>query len=292
MEQLHKQFSFDDIWRLAPTDNQELSFFPEDGLTIIGQVSLFELAALGEPFSFKHDVVVLIVKGEAEVTINLRDYHIAKGTLVVCPKGSIFQLNSHIGDVIMTGYNSLFSDIEQDSYNETIVDLLEDKERIVRDNFKLLWNIVKSGLYNRDVLITYITASRKLIGVICKRYSSISNQSISRIENIFSQFISLVNTYYATQHELSFYADKLCVTVNYLCVICKKISNVSAKEWIDRAITTNAQVMLRYSDKTVAEITYILHFPHVSTFCKFFKRRLGVTPSDYRNIRIQGSEKS
>ena len=48
---------------------------------------------------------------------------------------------------------------------------------------------------------------------------------------------------------------------------------------------TNAKVMLRYSSRQVAEVAYVLNFPNVSFFCKFFKHATGQTPQEYRGKR-------
>ena len=43
-----------------------------------------------------------------------------------------------------------------------------------------------------------------------------------------------------------------------------------------------AKNLLKYSDKSVKQIVYDLHFPNQSVFYKFFKAHTGMTPSEYR----------
>ena len=92
----------------------------------------------------------------------------------------------------------------------------------------------------------------------------------------------MVDLIYKEHRDLEFYAQKLFITVNYLSIIIKHVSGVTVKEWIDRATTTRAQIMLRHSNKQITEITDKLSFPHTSIFCKFFKRRTNLTPKEYR----------
>lgn len=40
--------------------------------------------------------------------------------------------------------------------------------------------------------------------------------------------------------------------------------------------------MLRYSDHTVAQISYRLHYPNISFFYLYFKRNTGLTSNSYR----------
>ena len=51
---------------------------------------------------------------------------------------------------------------------------------------------------------------------------------------------------------------------------------------VNTAVITAAKVMLRHTNKTVAEIADNLNFPNPSFFCKYFKRITGKTPQDCR----------
>ena len=88
--------------------------------------------------------------------------------------------------------------------------------------------------------------------------------------------------YSKSGHSLSFYADKMCVTPRYLGVVIKETSGITVKEWIDRALITNAKIMLKYENIPIAQIAEDLNFPNPSFFCKFFKRITGMTPHEFR----------
>ena len=77
----------------------------------------------------------------------------------------------------------------------------------------------------------------------------------------------------------------MCITVRYLSTMIRKASGVTAKEWIDRSLVTQAKVMLSYSGRNVAQIADELNFPNASFFCKYFKRLTGCTPQQYRAAR-------
>ena len=51
---------------------------------------------------------------------------------------------------------------------------------------------------------------------------------------------------------------------------------------IDRALITQAKVLLRHSDKSVAQISEDLNFPNPAFFSKYFKRLTAMTPLEYR----------
>ena len=74
-----------------------------------------------------------------------------------------------------------------------------------------------------------------------------------------------------------------CSSQPYLSRVVQQESGVYAKEWIDRAVITEAKVMLRHSNLPIARIAEKLNFSNPSFFNKYFKRLAGVTPSAFRN---------
>ena len=120
-------------------------------------------------------------------------------------------------------------------------------------------------------------------------------QAMLRALPVRQEEIPSLLSYYESTDEVSltrkirsivaFKGIKMCMTPRYLSTIIKQVSGITAKEWIDRAVVTNAKVMLRYSSRQVAEVAYALNFPNVSFFCKFFKHATGQTPQEYREKR-------
>jgi len=65
--------------------------------------------------------------------------------------------------------------------------------------------------------------------------------------------------------------------------LIKQVSGRSAPDWIDSFVILEAKNMLKYTDDSIKEIVFKLHFPNPSVFYKFFKAHTGMTPSEYRN---------
>ncbi len=103
----------------------------------------------------------------------------------------------------------------------------------------------------------------------------------NRQTDLFRQFISLVHDNAQTRHEVEWYADQLAVTQRYLCQICQN-KNATPKAVIDEHIIHMAKEMLHSTDMTVQEITASLNFADQSVFARFFKRKTGVSPIEWR----------
>lgn len=95
-------------------------------------------------------------------------------------------------------------------------------------------------------------------------------------------FVRLVNRYYKINRNTSYYADKLCITPNYLNEIVRESVGISAKVYIQNKILLEAKRLLSYTDMSVREISEELNFDNVSYFIRFFGKHAGVTPLQFR----------
>ena len=106
--------------------------------------------------------------------------------------------------------------------------------------------------------------------------------NLSRKENIIRHFLHLVEEYAMTEHNPSFYSDKMCISTQYLSIILKQATGNTANYWIAKKITAHAKALLRTPHLTIKDITEKLHFADQSSFGKFFKKHTGVSPKKYR----------
>ncbi|MCG8672433.1 MAG: helix-turn-helix transcriptional regulator [Pseudomonadales bacterium] len=77
-------------------------------------------------------------------------------------------------------------------------------------------------------------------------------------------------------------ANKLHVTSRYLSDALKTETGKTAKEWIHLELIESAKNLLLASDASVAEIAYQLGFEYPNYFARLFKKKVGLTPSQYR----------
>lgn len=106
--------------------------------------------------------------------------------------------------------------------------------------------------------------------------------NLSRKENIIRDFMILVEQNAKSEHNPSFYSDKLCISTQYLSIILKEVTGHTANYWIAKKITAEAKTLLRTPNLTIKEITDKLRFADQSSFGKFFKKHTGISPKKYR----------
>ena len=66
-------------------------------------------------------------------------------------------------------------------------------------------------------------------------------------------FIEQLNTHRG-KHELSFYAERMNISPQYLSRLVFETSGTAASDWINRAVTLQAKLLLRSSDLTIEQI--------------------------------------
>ncbi|MGM9699237.1 MAG: helix-turn-helix domain-containing protein [Prevotella sp.] len=159
------------------------------------------------------------------------------------------------------------------------------------DNLHLIiYDSLKHETSSSQVVIRLVGALMAHINYLWEKSGQTQDSAKTREQQLFSEFIRLVSQHATKQRSLDFYASQLCITPRYMSSIVKSISGKSAKHWIDEATVNAVKVLLCYSDRQVAEISYDLNFPNPSFFCKYFKRLVGMTPMDYKNSNIVGGK--
>lgn len=110
------------------------------------------------------------------------------------------------------------------------------------------------------------------------------NAPRSNADILSKEFICLVQENFRQERQLQFYADKLCITPRYLSRVVKESTDSSAAEWIERYVVLEARALLKSTNMTIQQISDYLNFPSQTFFGKYFKRRMGVSPKEYRRV--------
>lgn len=246
------------------------------------------------PFTIDDHRLGIIVRGDIKVNLNLVEKRLTAGTLVFIGPGSIISPISLSPDLelygigLSTNFSMPFAPGQMpQAFNGEVRDFQLPASaadiataRLIIDT---LWQVVHQPNYNRQTVSSLVAAQMHHYDGLYRQHADHSHIAQSREQTLFDRFIYLVNQYGQREHQIAFYAQRMCLTERYLGTVIRQASGVTAKEWIDRAVVTRAKVLLRHSDKTVLQISEELGFPNPSFFSKYFKRLVGLTPVEYRN---------
>ena len=101
-------------------------------------------------------------------------------------------------------------------------------------------------------------------------------------DELFFRFRQLLGKHYRESRNVTYYAEKLCITTRYLSDIVKARYGKSPKEAIDIFTVMQLRLDLLQSDTTLSELAWKYNFPSLSFFSDYFKRNTGMTPQEYR----------
>ena len=112
---------------------------------------------------------------------------------------------------------------------------------------------------------------------------TIIKKEVSRKDHVLQEFHALVTLNFREEHFVSFYADKLAISEQYLARIVRTGTGKTINSIITELLVMEARTLLNSTKSTIGEIASKLCFSDAASFCKFFKRNTGQTPLNYRN---------
>ena len=236
-------------------------------------------------------------KGWAHATINLKDYEIVENTQVVLLPGTIIRINGCSSD-----FTASFFGFPKEMFMEACMRFEPIFFRFIKEqpcyvlpqeNTGAINGLIRAttAIYNdRENRFRNQIAKNHLqsfmLDIYDKCYRYFGKHKIeggTRQDEIFKSFVSLVHEHCASQREVSFYADKLCISSKYLTGICKAVTGDSAKKIIDDFAILEIKVLLQSTELTVQEIADRLVFPDQSYLGRYFKRHEGMSPKEYQS---------
>ena len=144
--------------------------------------------------------------------------------------------------------------------------------------------------YERSAKAQHIEARAKFLGLLyyledfsLEKKKGIRQATTQQI--LLRKFIQLIDNHYINKHTVQEYADLLSVTANYLSQSVKHVSGKNALTFIAERLATEARSLIQYTDFEVAEIAYQLNFSDPANFGRFFKKKVGLSPSAFRKQR-------
>ena len=271
-----------DAANLRQLAGAESHVFNNDDLSIIlnGRPSDKTFFREGEVYQLPEPRLLLFMSGEADVHLDLEQYHFEQGTVILTTPDVILEFE-HIGkDVEVCGIAMK----EAVHVAESIITkvTVKDSELLLRMMY-LLWDIAALSPYRREAVLQMVRAMVADVQYTKQASdSSADKTAISRHQLLFQQFKALVSQHCEQERNIPYYADQLHITPHHLSAVISRASGRSAMYWVNRAVVLRAKVLLRTSSLLTYEIAERLHFANPPAFNNFFKRETGLTPKEYR----------
>ncbi len=101
-----------------------------------------------------------------------------------------------------------------------------------------------------------------------------------RVSTLFSNNLA---QYFREHKDVGFYAARVCLSTKHFSTVVKQETGHTAAWWIHRQVVSEAKKLLSMRpDLNIQSISDQLGFLDQATFCRYFKRETGLSPSHYR----------
>ncbi len=251
----------------------------------------------------KYHLVIIVLEGNIEIIINGKRFNFGKNTYINLPTWSdIYEIryDRRLHAMVTATDRSVAQDIFRNrnpfppAFKLTIDHNLGGQLMDSKDILTLkkdISNMIDS-LSNKDhhfaeeinYAYFYILLT-DMADMMWKMYGSgmPSHQTdMRRSDSIMKDFADLLSEYAKTETSVEFYAEKLCISKQYLSLIVKEKTQVSVGKIISTVRVEEASKLLRNPELTLQQIAEELSFADQSSFGKFFRKHSGMTPMKYR----------
>ena len=177
------------------------------------------------------------------------------------------------------------------SYQSSEALHVSDKEReLVTVCFANIANEIAQNIDRHSKRL--IVANLELLLKYCLRFYD--RQFITREQanqGIIEQFEEKLNEYLVGEKlkaygvpTVAYFANELHLSPNYFGDLIKKETGKSALEYIQMHLIDLAKERIFDTSKSLSEISYELGFKYPQHFTRFFKQKMGISPTAYRGL--------
>ncbi|HJT73141.1 MAG TPA: helix-turn-helix domain-containing protein [Chitinophaga sp.] len=279
---------------------KEIDFKPSfEGFAVNTNVKVVESDQLKENFRTDFLCIMLVIEGNIQYRMNMKDYHLTTNDLVFITAHTLKQFISaeassriavltfttefiakqrfpdnfmEVMDYFSTKHSPLWSLNQKDA--QRMAQLFTELEN--RTGAAISHPFGKELVYHSFYIVMYELAA------LAQQYMKQDMQQSPRKESLVISFTNLVQLQFTHQRNVSQYAEQLYVTPKYLTETVKEITGKSAGELIDHFVIVEAKLLLDNPKLSIAQVAESLNFSDQSFFGKFFKRHTGFSPKDYR----------
>ena len=272
-------YFYDNIYHHASLQaiyDANFTYLTEDAMTVIILQGQATFMANGEKYNLGRQSVIYLPPETA-----LRIYDVQPGT-----KFAVVRTTPEL-----TEQSFLDLGLYLDRISRKDVKAQQFKKEDFQEALKMYDEYIK-GLSHKELryLSLYVRAYNNLflsfLLNVLQVDTKIKGKATSRQENIYRNFIDLLNQYASSEREVQFYAEKLNITPKYLSNITQTYSGKNASTWITEYVVDLAIGLMREKKCKIEEISTMLNFPSQSFFGRFFKRATGMSPKRYSMTQL------
>lgn len=286
--------------------------FGEKSVTQVGYIDdyIFACEIKGEdhiiyqkPRRPKYHLVIIVIEGHISLMINGERFEFSRNTYINLPTwADIYEIRYGEGfhAMVTATDKSLVEDIFRNrnpfpldfkfridhGLGGDIIDR-KDLDTLCSDIRNLIVSLSnKKHHFAKEINYAYFyILLTDMADMVWKRYNKQEpshHTEMKRADTILKEFAELLAQNVKKETSVGFYAEKLCISRQYLALIVKERMRVTISTVLSSMRVEIAARMLRNPDLTIQQIAESMSFSDQSSFGKFFKKHTGLSPLKYR----------
>ena len=160
--------------------------------------------------------------------------------------------------------------------------------KLDRHEYKMITNVVEGMCeITRLKLPDHQMLMMRLLEFFLRLLSNYRRNKLNEApadKRVSAHFHNDLAQHFREHRDVSFYAEKACLSSKHFSAVVKQETGQTAAYWIHRQVVAEAKMLLHVRrDLSVQVIADMLGFEEQSTFSRYFRRETGMSPSDFRN---------
>ncbi len=174
----------------------------------------------------------------------------------------------NIDSRVSAGFFSKHTPIYRIGYNDTLISLFKEAIQVAKKQEKHFQQLL-AGIVNYMLGLAFSIDSNK------KLKNSMNLELVNRARAFMQENIE-------SNIEIPEVAEHLNISYSSFRHIFKQYTGIAPSQYYLNLKIQRAKDMLKSSTASIKEISYILHFDTPEYFTKLFKKKTGLTPSQFR----------
>lgn len=243
-------------------------------------------------------LAILCLKGKCDITVGHHDFSVEHSTVSIVPPHTVSSLKCFSKD-----FDAYFLMFTADFVKKGFVQSeIMDELLYINPDYPPIFHLEEPDLADftykfrkietetENQLAFCLEVSRLYVlqilfdyNRVCEKCLLNSDKLINRQFQVMYNFRKLVDKNFQRIKTINEYADLMSLSPKYLSECVKNQTGVSALTLIQNRTILEAELLLKYSQLSIKNISGRLGYTSVPSFSRFFKGIKGVSPLQYRS---------
>ena len=301
MKQAYWDWNLDLLWLSAENTAVHLNkeFILIDNFDESPEQANADLEFVNHPVKFSFTIAIFCLAGRMSVQINLQEFELRANDILIVLEGAIGEYRGMSDDtrIAVIAFASeyfqtaLQTDATMSLQRRLYASPICHLTSAAMEETMAIYHLMKAKIaetdnpFRKGALLGYtqvLTYNAYKYLLAADSGDGKLKEKSGRQQELYTQFIEEVRQSYTKERSISYYAGRLCVTPKYLSQIVRKVSGRFAGDWITDYVILEAKALLKSRKYTIQQIADRLNFANQSFFGKYFKEKVGCSPSEYQ----------